>query len=130
MTEEAKDRNRRKSERVEVSFSLIYSIEKPYELRISLGLAQEVSAIMLDLSDLGMAIITKYDIPASAQLHIRFKLMNLQLVGEKRIRNMDIYAETVSNISLVDGSHRIGIRFDKISEEDKNAIRDLVNGRI
>lgn len=126
MAEEIKGQNRRKSERINAGFSLSYSIEKPYELRISLGLAEEAGAIMLDLSDLGIAFITKHDIPLNTQLHIKFKLMNLHLVGEKRLRNIDIYAETVSNLVLADGSYRIGIRFDKISEEDKDALREFV----
>lgn len=121
--------NRRQSARMDAAFSLSYSIEKPYDLRIKLGLADEASALMQDLSDLGMAIITQYDIPVGTQLRLKFNLMNLRLTGEKRLRRMEFIADAVSNVVLPDNSHRIGIRFDNISEEDKAAIRDFVKGR-
>jgi hypothetical protein len=39
---------------------------------------------------------------------------------------MEITGEIVSNISLPDSSHRIGIRFDRISDADKLAISNFV----
>jgi len=119
--------NHRKSARSEAAFTLNYSIEKPFELRISLGLPDETGALMRDLSDSGAAIITKYDIPLGTQLRVKFNLMNLRLVGEKRLRRMELIAEVVSNSVMLDESYRIGISFDRISEEDKAAIRDFVN---
>ncbi|MDD5466072.1 MAG: PilZ domain-containing protein [Candidatus Omnitrophica bacterium] len=118
--------NHRKSARSQAAFTLNYSIEKPFELRISLGLPDETGALMQDLSDLGAAIITSYDIPPGTLLRIKFNLMNLRLFGEKRLRRMELIAEVMSNSVMPDESHRIGIRFDKISEEDKAAIRDFV----
>jgi len=124
------DQNRRGSQRKDAAFTLNFSIEKPFELRISLGMPGEAGALMQDLSDLGAAIITKYDIPLGTQLRVKFNLMNLHLHGEKRLRRMELIAGTVSNLVLPDKSHRIGIRFDKISEEDKAAIREYVKRRI
>ena len=118
--------NRRRSERMDVAFTLTYSIEKPYTLRISLGLVDSVEAVMVNLSDLGMAVITNYDISAGAQLYIKFNLINMRLSGDERWRFMKITGEAVSNILLPDESHRIGIRFDKIPEEDRVAIRNFV----
>ncbi|MDD5477047.1 MAG: PilZ domain-containing protein [Candidatus Omnitrophica bacterium] len=118
--------NHRKSARTEAAFTLSYSIEKPFELRITLGLPDETGALMRDLSDLGAAIITKYDIPLGTLLRVKFNLMNLRLVGEKRLRRIEVIAQVMSNSVMPDESHRIGIRFDKISEEDKAAIRDFV----
>ncbi len=118
--------NHRKSARTEAAFTLNYSIEKPFELRVTLGLPDETGALMRDLSDLGAAIITKYDIPLGTFLRVKFNLMNLRLFGEKRMRRIELIAEVVSNSVMPDESHRIGIRFDKISEEDKAAIRDFV----
>lgn len=122
-------RNQRESQRSEASFSLTYSIEKPFALRISLGLVDEVGALMRDLSQLGAAIITKYDIPLGADLRIKFNLMNLRLSGDRRSRPMEIIANVVSNLTLPDKSHRLGVRFVKISEADKTAIDDFVKSR-
>lgn len=118
--------NHRKSARSDAAFTLNYSIEKPFELRVTLGLPDETGALMRDLSDLGAAIITRYDIPPGTFLRVKFNLMNLRLFGEKRLRRIELIAEVVSNSVMPDESHRIGIRFDKISEEDKAAIRDFV----
>lgn len=126
MKNEPRGQNRRNSQRSDAAFTLNYSIEKPFELRISLGLPDETGALMQDLSDSGAAIITKYDLPLETQLRVKFNLMNLRLVGEKRLRRMELIADVVSNSVLPDGSYRIGIRFSKISDEDKVAIQDFV----
>jgi c-di-GMP-binding flagellar brake protein YcgR len=130
MAGEAKGQNRRRSERIDVAFTLVYSVDNPYALRISLGLTDEVDALMVDLSDLGMAIITKHDIPLGVGLGIRFNIIDLRLTGDERWRKMEITGEVTSNVILPDGkhrvSHRIGMRFINISSEDKIAISDFV----
>lgn len=129
MAEEAKGKNQRKSERMDAAFTLNYSIEKPYDLRIRLGLPDETNALMQNLSDTGTAIITKYDIPIGTLLRIKFNLFNLHLSGEKRLRRMEIISEVVSKATLADGGYKIGVRFNNISDEDKAAISDFVSGR-
>ena len=126
MEDDLKGRERRKSERIDVSFSLTYYLEKPFTLRISLGLVDSVEAIMVNLSELGMAVITSYDIQKGAQLYIKFDLINMLLSGDERWRSMKIIGEVVSNSALADKSYRIGIHFNKISEEDKSAISKFV----
>ena len=123
-------RNRRRSERLDVAFTLVYSVEKPYALRISLGLTDEVDALMVNLSDLGMAITTKHSLPLNTELYIKFNIIDLHLKGDERWRHMEISAEVVSNVIFPDDSHnishRIGVRFINISNEDKVAISDFV----
>jgi len=116
----------RKSERIGAAFNLTYSVEKPYALRVSLGVADGIEAIMLDLSELGMAIITKYDLPIGTQLHVKFNIIDLHLTGEERRRHMELPADIVSNVFIPKSSHRIGVRFSRISDEDRRAIRDFV----
>ncbi|MFH1191463.1 MAG: PilZ domain-containing protein [Candidatus Omnitrophota bacterium] len=120
------DRNRRKSERLDTAFTLIYQVEKPLSLRIQLGYTNDIDALMLNLSDLGMAIITKHDLPIGIQLSIKFNIIDLRLQGDERWRHMEITGQTVSNLSLADSSHKIGIRFDRISSADKLAISNFV----
>lgn len=111
---------------MDTAFTLIYQVEKPLALRVQLGFTDEIDALMLNLSDLGMAIITKYDLAAGTQLYIKFSIIDLRLQGDERCRHMEITGEAVSNISLLDASHRIGIRFDRISEADRLAITNFV----
>jgi len=119
-------KERRRSERIDVAFTLTYSVEKSYTLRISLGLFDNVEAVMVNLSDSGMAIITNYDIPKGAQLYIKFNLINMRLSGDDRWRFMKIAGEAVSNINMPGRNHKIGIHFTRISEEDKAAINSFV----
>ena len=118
--------NHRKSERLDTAFTLTYQIEKPLALRVQLGFTDDIDALMLNLSDLGMAIITKHNLPVRIQLYIKFNIIDLRLQGDERCRHMEITGEIVSNISLPDSSHRIGIRFDRISDADKFAISNFV----
>jgi c-di-GMP-binding flagellar brake protein YcgR len=126
MEENKSNQERRGSERVDAAFTLIYSVENPYSLRISLGLADDIDAIMVNLSESGMAIITRHDLPIGSQLYIKFNIIDLRLEGEERRRHMEIVAESVSNVRLPKASHRIGIRFTRISNEDKEAIKNFV----
>lgn len=119
-------KERRRSERIDVAFTLTYSVEKSYTLRISLGLVDNVEAVMVNLSESGMAIITNYDIPKGAQLYIKFNLINMRLSGDDRWRFMKMAGEAVSNINMPERNHRIGIRFIRISDEDKAAINSFV----
>jgi c-di-GMP-binding flagellar brake protein YcgR len=121
-----KEQNRRKSERMDAAFTLTYNLEKSPTLRISLGLIDSIETVMINLSDSGMAIMTNYDIPAGAQLYIKFDLINLHLTCDERWRSMKISGEVVSNLLLSGENRRIGIRFNKISEEDKAAIRNFI----
>lgn len=130
MEGETKGQNRRRSERIDVTFTLTYSVEKPFSLRISLGLNDAIDALMVNLSDLGMAIITRYDLPLGAGLCIKFSIIDLRLTGDERWKKMEITGEVTSNVALPDGSHRIshriGMRFINISSEDKIAISNFV----
>jgi c-di-GMP-binding flagellar brake protein YcgR len=130
MENEAEGKNRRKSERLDVAFTLVYGIEKPFALRIKLGLVDEIDASMINLSDLGMAVTTEYDIPIDTELSIKFNIIDLCLSGDERWRKMEIIGQVASHVTVVDEnsklSHRIGIRFVNISSEDKFAISDFI----
>ncbi len=130
MEGETEGRNRRRSERIDVAFTLVYSVENPYFLRISLGLVDDIDALMQNLSDLGMAIITEQDLPLGTKLYIKFNIIDLRLTGDKRWGHMEIIGEVTSNVILPGVSHRIshriGICFNNISSEDKIAISGFV----
>ena len=134
MEEKAAGQNRRRSQRIDAAFTLVYSVEKPYSLRINLGLNDQIDAVMVNLSDLGMAIITKYDIPLDTELSIKFNIIDLRLAPDQRWRKMKITAKVTSNITLPEEnhhlSHRIGMCFIDISSEDKIAISDFVKRNI
>jgi c-di-GMP-binding flagellar brake protein YcgR len=119
-------KERRKTKRIKVNFIVVYRVREPLELLMVVG-RQEVDALMLDLSEDGMAVVTKYDIPQSTTLSIRFTLLNLSAERSNRVRSMEIVGEVRYNILAEKNEHRLGIYFTRISQEDKRAIRDFVN---
>jgi len=125
MEDKAEGQNHRKSERVDAAFTLTYTVGDSPAIRVNLGLFDEIDALMLNLSDLGVALITKYNIPVGTQLYIKFNIIDLRLVGEERRKHIEVIGKVVSNVPLASMSHRIGIHFEKISERDKAAIRDF-----
>ncbi len=126
MPEEPKIRNRRQAERRPVAYTLSYGVEKPYSLRVSLGLADDIDAIMRDLSGSGMGMITKFDLPKGALLRINFNFINLFLSGQERTRRMGVNAEVISCKDLGKGDYRVGVSFNNISAEDRIAIENFI----
>jgi len=116
---------RRRSPRVRVEFTLIYRVDRPMEVRMSVG-NKEVNALMLDLSELGLAILTDYDLPLSTALSIKFTLMNLYAYGDEQIRVMEISGEVRNNTLTEKNEHRLGILFTQITQEEKTAIAKFV----
>lgn len=120
------NQNRRKFERLDTTFTLSYQVEKPLALRIQLGFNDDIDALMHNLSDTGMAIITKHDLPLGTQLSLKLNIIDLRLQGDERCRHMEIAGETVSNVSLPDAGYKVGVRFNRISGVDKFVISDYV----
>jgi len=122
-----KGSNRRKSERKDVGYTFTYSVDGSYDLRMNLGAVEDdIGALMLNLSDLGVAIVTNHDFPIGTKLILKFNLMNLNLTGEARFRHIKANGEvTYSNI-FSGLNYRIGVCFNEISEKDKEAIREFV----
>ncbi len=126
MTVSPQDKNRRKVLRQGAAFTLHYGIEKPYSLRAKLGLKDDLEALMLDLSETGMALVTNLELPRGAQLQIKFNFINLFLYDQERTRRMELGAKVISHTELDNGDYRIGVLFNKISPQDKAAIRDFI----
>ena len=123
---------RRKTKRVGVEFIITYKVEKlsqsnrpiPVQMKVR---SEEINALMLDLSESGMAILSNYDIPTSTTLLIKFTLINLLATAEERISSIEVSGVVCSNIVLKDSGHRLGISFTQISEEAKTAIINFIN---
>lgn len=117
--------DRRRHKRVKVNFIVIYHVRKPLKILMFIGY-REFSALMLDLSEGGMAITTNYDIPVSTILLIKFTLINTFADKDDRVRSMEITGEVRNNALLEKNEHRLGICFTQITEEDKSAIVNFV----
>ena len=126
MEDASSNQNRRQFQRLDTTFTLTYRIEKPLALSIELGISGDIDALMLNLSDSGMAIITRHNLPAGTQLSLKLNIIDLRLQGDERCKRMEIGGEIVSNVSLPELGHKIGIRFNLISEANKLIISNYV----
>ena len=120
---------RRKAPRVKAEFIVIYKIVSPIEVRLWVRMwigDKEINARMLDLSGVGMAILTDYDLPLSSILSIKFSLISLQGNKEEQVRLMEMTGEVRNNVLVGKNKHRLGIAFTQIAQEDKSAIDNFV----
>jgi c-di-GMP-binding flagellar brake protein YcgR len=121
------NKERRRTRRLKVDFTLTYQVDHPLVVRMSVGWNHNIYALMLDLSEDGMAISTDFNIPSATILSIKFTLINLNAVTEEeRIKSMELVGEVRYNIPSVKGEHRLGIKFTQIAPIDKDAIVNFV----
>ena len=116
---------RRKHKRLKANFIVIYQVRKPVKV-IMFVEDKEINAVMLDLSEGGMAILTDYDLPTTTTLHTRFTLINIYAHKDARVKSMKIVGEICNNLFIEKTGYRLGIRFVDISEEDKLSIFEFV----
>ena len=119
--------DKRKFKRIGVSFIVLYKVDSPLSVRILVG-DKEINAIALDLSELGMAILTDYEIPALTRVNVKFRILNEDAIrSENRCRSMDIEGEVRYNLFIeAKKVFRIGIRFIGISADARQFIADFV----
>lgn len=117
---------RRKSQRIRACFTVVYKLSKQVEILMWLE-GKEVSAIMIDLSQDGMAILTEKNIPALSVLAINFNLINEFEKKENQEKPMELEGEVRYNIFLQERAYRLGISFTKISKKDKDEITNFIN---
>jgi len=118
---------RRRHKRLRVDFTLIYNVGEPITLRLFIGWDLQIDALMIDLSEAGLAILSSYDIPIATVLNIKFTLINSNVDPEKRVRSMEITGKVCSNTQAETGEYRLGIIFQNIKEEDRLAIRNFID---
>lgn len=120
------DMERRKFQRTKVNFIVTFQVDRPPQVRMSVG-GLDVDALMLDLSEGGMAISTDYEIPAGTLLYIYFTLINPFRTEDDRVTRMELLGEVRSCTSNDNHKqHRLGILFSGIKENDKRAIADFI----
>lgn len=120
-------KERRKSKRLKVDFTVTYQVDRPLVVRMSVGWHHNIYALMLDLSEDGMAISTDFNIPASTILSINFTLINLTAdTEEERMKSMEVTGEVKYNLPTAKGEHRLGIRFSNIAPIDKDTIANFI----
>lgn len=117
---------RRKQKRLSVNFIVTFRVNRPLQLQMSVA-NQEIDALMVDLSEGGMAITTDYEFQENTLLSIDFTLINPYVTEEQRIKRLELMGEVRSNIFLQEAREfRLGISFTDIADTDKKAIADFI----
>jgi len=120
----------RRFKRKEVSFSVLYEVNSPVTVRMYIG-KREFDAVASDLSEGGIAILTKYTnyaIPAFTIVNLKFTLLNnAAIIAEDRQRSMEIKGEVRSSLFMKEkAAYRLGISFIDMSDNERNFIANFV----
>lgn len=126
----ATNKERREFKRLKINITIVYRVNKPSHIKVLVG-EEEVEAVTLDLSQGGMSILTKYDIPVLAILSIEFMIYNIDGLNKFRFyKSIKVIGEVRTNIPGENNDYRVGIIFTKIDQEDKLEIANFVQRRI
>ena len=116
--------DRRRFQRLDMTFSVIYRVIRPLEAKIKFG-DIESEATTLDIGAGGMSLITERDIPASCILTLRFCLFRLDKAGNTSVyRPLEVNGQVRSKFAVEKG-YRLGINFLKKDSDTKEEIIEL-----
>jgi hypothetical protein len=119
--------DRRAFKRIKVNFMVLYKSEDSLE-KIKISRDKEIYALMLDLSEKGMAVLTEYDIPASTLLDLKFTLPALHKIT---YLNQPIPIALKGKVRYSRGmgkdGFRIGVLFTEIGAGDRDLIKSFVS---
>jgi len=125
MVSERKNENRSFA-RVKADFVVLYRLDEPLRVKISID-NRETNAVMVDLSEGGLAIKTEEDIAAGIKLLINFIIVNVAIENEdEQIKAMNIKGKVCNNASLGNGEYRLGVSFTQINDDDRKFIAKFV----
>jgi len=120
-----KGSERRKFNRVEVNFIALCRLRRSINVLMS-AKSKEVDALMLDLSEAGLALSVNKNVPVSTKFLIKFVLVNtIGYLGQSS-RPVKLVGEVRSSTLLEKDRYRLGVTFKKISSKDRLAIANFV----
>jgi c-di-GMP-binding flagellar brake protein YcgR len=103
---------------------LVYKIVQPFEVVSKIG-SEDISAVMTDLSEGGLAFISAYQLPVSTIVNAKFTVMTRDIGGRSKGTKLEIKCEVVNTLSLSKGEYRSGARFINITDEKRRMINDF-----
>ncbi|MBU0503209.1 MAG: PilZ domain-containing protein [Candidatus Omnitrophica bacterium] len=119
--------DRRSHKRIRVNFMVLYNSQDSLE-KIKISRGKEIYALMLDLSQTGMAVLTEYDIPASSLLEVKFTLPALHKITHQNLPiPISIKGQVKYSRAMGRDGFRIGILFTEIGAGDRNLIADFIS---
>ena len=117
---------RRKYRRVKVGLTVVYRKNQAPNVRIRDDKGEN-DAVMVDIGEGGMAILTTVNVLVGTELLIRFSLF--EAVDKKGgfYGDFELLGKVSSNITVDKGSYRLGIAFFNVDDRIKGDIANFVN---
>ncbi|HNX80996.1 MAG TPA: PilZ domain-containing protein [Candidatus Omnitrophota bacterium] len=115
--------DRRRFQRLSVNITVFFQIEEPGDLRQTIG-SQEIEATTVNISEGGMAFITRHNLPAWTKLAVKFYLFKSGMSrGILRfMKPVRIAAEVRTNLALEMNEYRVGVSFKDVSPVDQERL--------
>lgn len=120
---------KRKHERVNSSFVVVCQADQPLEKGAMFIAGKQFDAIMLDLSETGMAISLNHNIPASSRVYLDFTLVNIKADQNNQVKPMRLTGEVRYCTPVGKGEYRVGILFKHISPKNRAVIAGFVGAK-
>ena len=118
---------KRQFQRAKIIFAVMYKVNSPLTVRMMIGDKKE-AALALDISAGGMGLLINSNIPISTKVTVKFAMVNLAAHRIKdQYRSMELEGEVRYSFYLEEKyAYRVGIRFNHISNDERNFIADFV----
>lgn len=117
---------RRKFKRAKVNFIITFQVEKSLTTEVKID-SKEINALLLDLSECGIAISTTENIPISTHLAIKLILVDYTTDDkDDRIKTREVQGVVCDNTPDKANRRRIGISFTDLSDEVRQVITEFV----
>jgi len=117
---------KRKDPRVKAGFIVTCQLDKPSHVQMWSGAGTGTDALMGDLSEKGMAVVAKYDVPVGTMVSVGFTLIDFHARDDDRMRTMEITGVVRHRAVTDKKEYRLGIVFTGISSADKAALSDFI----
>ncbi|MFH0838872.1 MAG: PilZ domain-containing protein [Candidatus Omnitrophota bacterium] len=123
-------KEKRRFERINVSFIITYKVDLPLTVRIKVG-DKWFDSVALDLSEGGMAMLINHEFPVKTLVTVKFILVNDKAILRiDRYRSMEVEAEVCYSVLVQGRSYRTGLCFVSITEEERTFIAHFVKGML
>jgi c-di-GMP-binding flagellar brake protein YcgR len=116
---------RREYKRLHVNLAIVFRVDKSSKVRMNIE-GKDIHATMIDLGEVGLSILSNYDIPEQAVLLMQFTLFRVEEDDVSFYGPMEILGEVKYRKSLSNSEYRLGIVFTKIEKDDKEEIARFV----
>ncbi|MFH1398208.1 MAG: PilZ domain-containing protein [Candidatus Omnitrophota bacterium] len=122
--------DRRKFQRLSVNISLSYIVESPLEVS-NLYQGREIEAAMLNISEGGIGLLSKYNIPARSIIVVRFNLFRTDRQGFISFSDpIEVICEVRYSVIMEDGQYRMGVVFRGVKDTAKSEITTFMESAL